>query len=151
MKLNTILAVSLALSCGEADAQFSQPPPTKAAPVCTELKQGGSECKDLPDPAYVALHCSYYEIGEHNHGMSCAATAWSHRGGAWSMIDPSVLKYYWASIVDGQEYYAEPMNATPSINVFCGSSRQGYVRVTASWGTAVSAFQCAGYDPPSGQ
>ncbi len=67
--------------------------------------------------------------------------------GEWRLIDPELLKYYWASIVDGQEYYSPPMDSASAF-VFCGVSRQGYVRVSAAGGTAITAFTC-GYDNSS--
>jgi hypothetical protein len=141
------------LFSGHACAQFSQPPPSKAAPVCSEKKRASPECKNLPVPAEVTLSCQYEEspTGFYLRGMRCTAIAWRNIGGGWSQIDPSLLKYYWASIVDGQEYYSESLDAMPTAYIFCGSSGQGYVRVTVSGGTAVMAFQCASYEPPSGQ
>ncbi len=79
--------------------------------------------------------------------MNCTAVAWNNSNGAWTVIDPSLLKYYWASIVDGQEYYSTPMDLASGV-VFCGLSRQGYVRVSAAGGTAVTTFVCDGYSPP---
>jgi hypothetical protein len=136
------------LFCNQAQAQFSQPPPGKSAPVCSEKKSTRTDCKELPVPAHVTVSCQYYEVGEHFHGMNCTASAWVNLDGAWNMIDPSLLTYYWASIVDGQEYYSAPMDSESAV-VFCGLSRQGYVRVSAAGGTAVTAFRCDGYSEPS--
>ncbi len=142
------------LFCGDAAAQFSQPPPDRSAPVCSEKKSTRSECKDLPLPAYVSVSCQYFETGGELslHGMNCTASAWNIVMGEWRMIDPDLLKYYWASVVDGQEYYSAPMDSASAV-VFCGISRQGYVRVSAAGGTAVTAFACdgAGYSEPGGQ
>jgi hypothetical protein len=147
--LLTGLAVWLAFSCGQAQAQFSQPPPNKTAPICSERKNGTKECKRLPLPAEVSLSCQYYEPGGSIGVMSCTAVVWNDSNGAWSVIDPSLLKYYWASIVDGQEYYSAPMDSASGV-VFCGLSRQGYVRVTAAGGTATTTFRCDGYAQPGG-
>ncbi len=144
-------AVSLTLSCGQAQAQFSQPPPGKSAPVCSEKKSTRTDCKDLPVPAFVTVSCQYFESGGGGfnlNGMNCIASAWSNVSGVWRLIDPTLLKYYWASIVDGQEYYSAPMDSASGV-VFCGLSRQGYVRVSAAGGTAIAAFTCDGYSPPS--
>jgi hypothetical protein len=149
--ISLALSMLLLLLCNDVRAQFSQPPPSKAAPVCSERKKGGSDCKNLPIPAEVALSCRYQETGGEMplRYMSCTATAWRNVGGFRTLIDPLLLKYYWASIVDGQEYYSAPMDEAPSAVVFCGVSGQGYARVTVSGGTAVTAFQC-GYPDAGG-
>ena len=146
--LSVGFAAWFALSCGQAQAQFSQPPPDRAAPVCSERKAGSPECKQLPLPALVTVSCQYFETGGSFSlsGMNCTASAWSIGTG---VIDPTLLKYYWASIVDGHEYYSAPMDSASGV-VFCGISRQGYVRVTAAGGTAITAFRCDGYSDPNG-
>lgn len=151
MKTTIFIVVSffLAVFCGDAAAQFSQPPPNRTAPICSERKKDTKECKLLPAPAVVSLSCQYFETGGgwSLQGMNCTAVAWNNSNGAWTVIDPSLLKYYWASIVDGQEYYSTPMDLASGV-VFCGLSRQGYVRVSAAGGTAVTTFVCDGYSPP---
>jgi hypothetical protein len=147
--LSIVLAVCALAFSGQVCAQFSQPPPSKAAPVCSEKKKTSPECKELPVSAYIAMNCGYFERGEQWYGMECTAIAWD--SSTWRLLDPSTLKYYWAWIVDGQEYYPAPMDATPTMTVPCGMSRQGYVRATVSGDTVVAAFQCSGYEPPSGQ
>jgi hypothetical protein len=150
VSFSILFALSAFAFSGQVCAQFSQPPPGRSAPVCSEEKKGGSECKTLPLPAEITVSCQYYETGEWFAGMNCTASAWQYIAGTWSQIDPSLLKYYWASIVDGQEYYSAPMDSA-SATVFCGLTRQGYVRVSAADGTAITAFTCGYYDPPSGQ
>jgi hypothetical protein len=149
MWLLTFAGLLMAL-CGEAAAQFKSPPPDARAPVCSHRKSTTVECKDLRVPAHVEVSCYYHESGEWFSGMICNADAWRYSGGSWTLIDPSLLTYYWASIVDGEEYHSEPMESNTA-TVFCGMSRQGYVRVTAAGGTAITAFTCSGYSPPGGQ
>lgn len=157
MKIAALIIVSIlfVVLCGDAAAQFSQPPPNRTAPICSERKQGTKECKLLPAPAVISLSCQFFETGGgwNLQGMNCTAVAWNNSNGAWTMIDPSLLKYDWASIVDGQEYYSPLIDAASGV-VFCGLSRQGYVRVSAAGGTAVTEFRCDGYsgpDQPGGQ
>lgn len=144
-----VLLLLLPIS-GDLLAQFKTPPPDARAPVCSERKAGSPECKRLSLPADVTLSCVYRQVTDTFGGMECTASVWTYSNGEWQFIEPSLLKYYWASIVDGEEYHSAPMDSEYAF-VFCGESRQGYVRVSAAGGTAIASFVCDGGSSPGGQ
>jgi hypothetical protein len=143
--LPSIFATLLLLFCGHAQAQFSQPPPNRPAPVCDREKSDGatglpvgSDCKaDLLLPnTRTKLTCRPY-----GDELYCVASTEAFNNGAWILLAPSTLTHDWAFKVDGQEYYYGPTNQN-SVWIDCGDTRRGYVRVTAGWSTAQTSFYC---------
>jgi hypothetical protein len=150
MKIRMTLAVSLLLLffCGEVAAQFSQPPPKRSAPTCSLPKNipqwdlVGTECKalHLQLPTYTALSCHVIPWVL-NGIVSCSTYTQWFDGVQWRTFDAYELTRDWAFIIDGQETYS-PSNRFDGMNVVCGNSRQGYVRVTAEGSTATAYFNC---------
>jgi hypothetical protein len=121
---------------GDALAQFSQPPPSKAAPVCSEKKVPTKECKDLLDRIILTfLKCGYTDK------VSCTSESWYSYENSLVRVKWDVLKYYWAYIIDGREYYQAPSDFD-WISIDCGQTRRGYIRITAGGATVVKEFAC---------
>jgi hypothetical protein len=145
MKTAMAIVISLFLPfiCGEAAAQFSQPPPKRTAPACDLRKSSplgapiSSDCKKTPViAADMSLQC-----GSSSSSVYCTTSTWVLVGGQWIEIDRSSAIHDWAYIVDGREYYLNPMYQG-SISVDCGNSRRGYVRAAVAGDSAVYAFAC---------
>jgi hypothetical protein len=143
--LSFILATLLLLFCDQANAQFSQPPPNRPAPVCDRTKSDGptglpigSDCKAavlLPNTR-TRLACRPY-----GSELYCVSSTEAFNGGSWISLAPSTLTHDWAFKADGYEYYLGATNEN-SIRIDCGVTRRGYVRVTAGWSTAQVSFYC---------
>jgi hypothetical protein len=137
LRLSSIgFALALLMSSGGALAQFSQPPPTKSAPVCSEQKAPTKECRDvLKHTVLTFLECSY------RNGLSCTSESWYSSDQSVVRIKWNVLKYYWAYVVDGVEYYPSP-SELDWISIGCGQTRRGYIRITAGGSTVIKEFSC---------
>ncbi len=145
MKIRFLIASALLLLsiCFYAAAQFSQPPPSRVAPTCSYKKNFplGEDvsrmCKSLTvDGSSVLLACTYY-----GNSVDCTTNTWLLVNGQWVEIDRSTAIHDWAFIVDGREYYLNPMYQD-SISVDCGISRRGYVRVAIAGGADAFSFTC---------
>jgi hypothetical protein len=145
MKTTMFIAIFifLAIFSGDAAAQFSQPPPKRTAPSCDLRKSAplgepiSADCKKTPViAADTSLQCGYS-----SNSVYCTTSTWVLVGGLWIEIDRSSAVHDWAYIVDGREYYLNPMYQG-SIWVDCGNSRRGYVRVAVAGDSAVYAFAC---------
>jgi hypothetical protein len=124
-----LICLALVLLClsGDAWAQFSQPPPSKSAPICSEKKLPTKECKELLGRLILTrLKCGYTDI------VSCTSESWYSYDNSLVRVKWDVLKYYWAYIVDGREYYLAPS----------GQTRRGHIRITAGGTTVVKEFAC---------
>jgi hypothetical protein len=140
--------------CGDAYAQFKNPPPDRPPPVCpvlngisdsAEPNAGGVQCAEgHPFDTRVSCRTSY-------GSMECAADVRILLGGVWVPLPPAPNKliFDWAFIVDGQEYYLNPTYEN-SISFACGYSPHVIVRVTAATKTVIQDFKCPGfwYGPP---
>ncbi len=145
MKIGFFLTASMffLLFCGDVAAQFSQPPPNRAAPTCDLRKRFPAgepiqECKRNPVLASSpSLTCG----NSNNDQMYCTTRAWVLVGGQWIEIDHSSAIHDWAFIIDGQQHYMAPVKRG-DIWFGCGNSRQGYVRVAVAGGWTQQAFRC---------
>jgi hypothetical protein len=131
------------LASGNVRAQFTQPPPDRAAPTCSLKKKSPAgqpitvECKDtVVSASSPSLQCGY--SGDY---VYCTTATWLLVNGQWVEIDNSSALHDWAYIVDGREYYWSPVYEG-SIWIDCGNSRQGHVRVAVVGGVAQQAFHC---------
>jgi hypothetical protein len=146
MKIRVLFAASaLFLSfCGEVMAQFSQPPPTRSAPVCSLEKKspaGAPVSSGCPKNEIVSFSSPYLQCSYPEGYLYCTTSTWVHIDGQWVEIDHSSAIHDWAFIIDGQEYYWNPLNQG-SVWSGCGNSRRGYVRVAVLGGVHQQPFEC---------
>jgi hypothetical protein len=152
----------LLISCGHAQAQFSQPPPNRPPPVCTVVNgaksyvisqkaSGGVVCAS--DDFRTLLQCQLPQRS--SVIVSCIATTQWFNGLQWVAVNPATLIHDWAFIIDWQEYYlASGESGVPGVIAWgmpgrydrvyfdCGYSGVGYVRVSAAGKTAQVPFYC---------
>jgi hypothetical protein len=154
-------AILLLMVCDQTRAQFSQPPPDKPPPTCTVVTgqkadvitpnaSGGPRCASEDFRTY--LHCRM--PARSSTTVDCVASAEWFNGWQWVAINPSVLVFDWAFIIDGQEYYMTSggsdvtgvigwnSNRYDAVYFDCGRDNEGYVRVTAAGKTDQMAYYC---------
>lgn len=142
------LALGLLCFADAASAQFSQPPPVGTpAPTCSTPKSSampsweGSDCRVKNLPSLLGSTLTMLDCADHAGMVVCVTSTDIYENGQWDTLDPSTLTYYWAYVVDGQEYYLTPSNSD-FLYVDCGNSGQVYLRVTAGGSTAQTSFNC---------
>jgi hypothetical protein len=139
-----VLFVLSWIICGEAQAQFSQPPPSTPPPSCSREKHGDAQPPSSSDcKAVLAAPLTSISIDCHrwSESVSCHAAMLVYSEGGWELLDPSTLTHHWAHKVDGVEVYMPP-NHSDSLILACGHAPNGYVRVAAGGDVAQVEFQC---------
>jgi hypothetical protein len=147
MKIRIALSVPLLFLffCVEAAAQFSQPPPNRSAPICSLEKKfpaGEPVSSGCPKIGIVSSSSPYLQCSYSSGYVYCTTNTWVYVDGSLVEIDHSSAIHDWAYIVDGQEYYWDPVNQG-SIWIDCGNSRRGFVRVAVLGGVRQQSFECS--------